>query len=142
MRRALVALLEAADRLVDWFAYRPAVVRLFLFLPRWWACDLVRRSVRLDERWGTGYWTDESWWPGPLCEACGRRTAWAYVGGLDDDEEPYGQYLDTRRIDPCLSCDIGPTEVLKSEPDVQAALKRARTSSVSWRWSRPTRRGP
>lgn len=30
------------------------MVRLFLFVPRCWACERVRLSVRLDERWGTG----------------------------------------------------------------------------------------
>ena len=142
MRRTVVRSLEAADRAVDWFAYRPAIVRLFMFLPRWWNCELARLSIHLDERWKTEYWTEDYGWPGPLCEACGRRTAWAYVGGLEDDDEPLGFYLDNRRIDLCLWCDIGPTDVLNSEADVQAALSAARNESVSWRWNIPPNRTP
>jgi hypothetical protein len=137
MRPVIVRLLSAADRAVDWLAYRPAVVRLFLFLPRWWNCDLARLSIRLDERWNVGYWTDDSWWPGPVCEACGRRTARVYVGGLEEEDEPIGFYLDTRRVDLCLWCDVGPTDALRSETDLRGALERARSDSVSWRWSLP-----
>lgn len=142
MRRASIRYLEAADRAVDWFAYRPAIVRLFIFLPRWWNCDLARLSIYLDERWNTGYWTEDSGWPGPLCEACGRRTAWAYIGGLEDGDEPLGFYLGNRRIDLCLWCDIGPTDVLNSERKVQAALCAARSESVSWGWNIPPSRTP
>lgn len=142
MRRAIVRYLEVADRAIDWFAYRPAIVRLFLFLRRWWNCDLARLSIHLDDRWTTHYWTEDSWWPGPLCEAWGRRTAWAYVDGLEDEDEPLGFYPDNQRIELCLWCDIGPTDALNSEADVQAALAAARNESVSWRWNTPRAEHP
>jgi hypothetical protein len=52
----LVRALNTACRAVDDVAYRPAVVRLTMPLPRWWNCELAHLSMRLDDHWGTGYW--------------------------------------------------------------------------------------
>ena len=60
MRRVTVSFLSAVHRVVDWLVYRPAVVRLFVFLPRWWNCNLVRLSTCLNARWNAEYWTDDS----------------------------------------------------------------------------------
>jgi hypothetical protein len=70
MKRLVVAGLDRADQILDEVLYRPAVVKLTESLPRWWLCDLSKLSIRLDERWSTGYWNSESWAPGPPCEAC------------------------------------------------------------------------
>ena len=36
--------------LVDAVAYRPAIVKLTIWLPRWWNCDFVRLSMWLDDQ--------------------------------------------------------------------------------------------
>src|SRR5438477_1695384 len=59
MRRLVVKALEKTDEALDWVLYRPAVVKAFLWVPRWWQCDLAKLSIRLDDRWGTGVHADE-----------------------------------------------------------------------------------
>jgi len=41
---------------VDEVAYRPVVVKITRWLPRWWCCQLAHLSMKLDKRWDTGYW--------------------------------------------------------------------------------------
>jgi hypothetical protein len=57
-KRLTVRVLNRLCELVDEVAYRPAVVKLTLRLPRWWRCDLARLATRLDERWPTGRCSD------------------------------------------------------------------------------------
>jgi hypothetical protein len=129
--RGVVALLEKTDEAFDDLLYRPAVVKAFRWLPRWWQCDLARLSMKIDDRWKLGWWDDAGIAPGEACEACHRRAAIHVVGGLDDDEAS-GDFLDDRPIYLCGWCHIsGP---LLTEEDVQRELVRARNSSVSWRW--------
>jgi hypothetical protein len=40
-----VRLLATIDAALDKLLYRPAVVKLFCWLPRWWQCDLARASM-------------------------------------------------------------------------------------------------
>jgi hypothetical protein len=75
VRRALVRALAVTDAAIDEVLYRPAVVKAFARLSRWWNCDLARLSMRLDDRWGTGYWDEAGIAPGAPCDARGRRAA-------------------------------------------------------------------
>ncbi|MGH7746456.1 MAG: hypothetical protein ACREQ5_17105 [Candidatus Dormibacteria bacterium] len=83
-----VRTLDRLCQMVDEVAYRPAVVKTTLRLPRWWRCDLARLSVWLDNRWDTGRWRDGGR-PDSLCRACGRRAAWLDIfweeEGVTDD---------------------------------------------------------
>src|SRR5437870_10877449 len=106
MRRALVALLAKADEGLDEVLYRPAVVKAFSWLPRWWLCDLAKASMWLDDRWRTGWWDDAGSAPGGPCEACGRRAAIAVYGGPDPDEEPFEDYLEARPVFTCGWCHL------------------------------------
>ena len=56
-----------ADQALDEVLYRPAVVKPFQWLPRWWLCDLAKLSMRLDDRWAVGYWDDVGIAPGGPC---------------------------------------------------------------------------
>src|SRR4051794_33226606 len=91
-KRRVIGALNAACTAVDAVAYRPVVVRLTLPLPRWWRCDLARLSMRLDDRWSTGYWSSDAAPAAPdgLCDACQRRAAWLVVGGRDEGAEADG----------------------------------------------------
>src|SRR5437868_8798830 len=105
MRCAIVAALNSACVAVDSVAYRPAVVWLTQPLPRWWACGLAKLSMRLDDRWGTQFWTGEDApaTPEGVCAACRRRAAWLLLGGdpeaeMDESgansaEAPAGDFL-------------------------------------------------
>lgn len=136
MKRLLVAVLARADALLDEVLYRPAVVRAFGWLPRWWLCDLARLSVRLDERWRTGYW-DDGTVPGAPCEACGRRAAIHVYGGPDEELPEVDDYLTSRPVRVCGWCQLlGP---MTSEDEVRRELMAARDASVSWRWRWPVR---
>ena len=140
VKRAIIAGLERACHAVDYVAYRPVVVKATLPLPRWWRCDLSRLAVWLDDRWQAGYWGDRG--PGPLCGACGRRTAWLTVGGYDPalDPEPPDEddFMGHHPVDLCYWCrldhDAGP---ITTDGELHAALERARTRSVSWSWRYP-----
>src|SRR6266702_832586 len=46
-RRLVVAALAYADLAVDDVLYRPAVVKAFVWLPRWWLCDLARLPIKI-----------------------------------------------------------------------------------------------
>ena len=83
IKRAIVRGLNDACWAVDEIAYRPVVVRLTLWLPRWWRCDLARLSMYLDDRWGLDWWRSDDAPPAPsgVCAACKRRAAWLVLGG-------------------------------------------------------------
>jgi hypothetical protein len=121
-------------------AYRPAVVRLAMPLPGWWNCQLAHLSMRLDDRWGTGYWSGDSAPAAPegRCDACKRRAAWLVVGGrwdedeLDDDEE--SSFLTENPVHLCGWCRLdwdGPPE---TPAELEQALARARQKSIAWSW--------
>jgi hypothetical protein len=105
----LVRALATLDEAVDDVLYRPAVVKAFSWLSRWWMCDLAKVSMWLDDRWDTGWWETAIEPDGP-CQACGRRAA----------------------IFLCGWCTLG--SPVTDEADVQRGLERARARSVSWRW--------
>src|SRR5438034_5739178 len=85
MKRGLVVLLSKLDEGLDEVLYRPAVVRAFRWLPRWWMCDLAKASMWLDDRWQTRWW-DDAIAPGEPCVACGRRASIHVIDGLDGSE--------------------------------------------------------
>lgn len=139
----VVRLLELADEAIDEVLYRPAVVKAFEWMPRWWGCQLAKLSLLLDDCWGTGLWQD-ALVPGPPCEACGRRAAIHLVGGWqeDDDEddqlvEPAGagddDLLRTHSVSLCGWCSLDGAQIRDIE-QLRTALARARARSVSWRW--------
>ena len=133
MRRLLVLALEKADEALDEVLYRPAVVKAFAWLPRWWLCDLAKLSMRLDERWSTGYWRDRlDFGPYGVCEACGRRAAIHVCGGVVPEEEPIGDYLEGRPVHTCGWCHL--RGLILDESDVQRELAAARRYSVAWKW--------
>ncbi len=135
MRRALIGTLEKIDEALDQVLYRPAVVRAFRWVPRWWLCDLAKLSIWLDERWSTGWWEEERIEPGGPCQACGRRAAIHVLGGPGPDGEHFDDFLETHPVYLCGWCPIpGP---IKSQDDLERALVAARSASVSWRWRWP-----
>lgn len=79
-KRLVVRALNGLCAGVDAVAYRPAVVRLGRRLPRWWNCQLAKLSIRLDDRWQTGYWNGDIPRPVGPCEACGRKAALWVIG--------------------------------------------------------------
>jgi hypothetical protein len=136
-RRSALAALERACNCIDSVAYRSAVVMLTLPLPRWWRCDLARLAVWLDDRWQTGYWNERG--PGPLCDACRRRTAWVSVGGdyEDLDLEPPGadDFMARHETNLCLWCHLDHDDGdITNEQALRAALTRARQRSIRWAW--------
>jgi hypothetical protein len=95
--------------------------------------------MRLDERWGVGYWDSDRAPAAPvgLCEACGRRSAIFVIGGVDeefpeDDEEP--TYLGDHPIHICGWCRIDSDMEVRNGADRQKALAEAGARSVGWRW--------
>ena len=131
-RRLVVCALAKTDEFVDEVLYRPAVVRAFRWVPRWWQCDLAKLSMALDDRWSSGWWADDAIAPGRPCEACGRRASVHVYGGMDNEDAPIDDYLATRPVYVCGWCHLrGP---MASEPDVQRELAAARADSISWRW--------
>jgi hypothetical protein len=142
MKRHVVVVLAKLDEAVDELLYRPAVVKATTWLPRWWRCDLAKLSMRLDESWSTEYWIHLGG-PGALCAACRRRAAWMTLGGIEPGEQPTGDYLEGHPIDVCGWCRFPGPMFITDEADLQRALDRARTDSVSWRWRRasPADRG-
>jgi hypothetical protein len=132
VKRVVVRALAKIDEALDLVLYRPAVVRAFLWLPRWWLCDLARLSIRLDERWHVGWWDEVGIYPGQPCEACGRRASIHVHGGLEPDDEATGAFIESRRILLCGWCRLdGP---ILDDDDIQRELARARERSVAWRW--------
>ncbi|HYG96424.1 MAG TPA: hypothetical protein VD741_04875 [Solirubrobacterales bacterium] len=143
MQLRIVRALNQACVWVDEVAYRPAVVKLTRPLPRWWSCQLARASMKLDDRWGTGYWdSDEApAVPGGPCDACGRRAAWLVYGGSYDgveDEEPGelddGDYLDRHEVQLCGWCRLEFSSPPESKEELDRLLALSRERSVSWRW--------
>lgn len=134
VKRTIVLVLAKLDEAVDEVLYRPLVVRLFVWAPRWWLCDLARFSMALDDRWSVGYWDNVGIAPGDACEACGRRAAIHVYGGNEEGEaiDPAEGFLGNRPVHVCGWCqlrgDIG------SEQELQVVLAAARDDSVSWRW--------
>lgn len=136
--------LNNACTAVDAVAYRPAAVKLTLPLPRWWSCQLARLSMRLDERWATGYWSsaDGPAVPGGRCDACTRRPAWLVVGGRWDEDDPDHPFayehpaLDARAVHLCGWCRLEPDagEPIRDSADLERALARARARSIAWHW--------
>ena len=126
--------LARADEAVDEVLYRPAVVKAFDWLPRWWLCDLAKLSVALDDRWGLGYWNAVGHRPGEACEACGRRAAIHVYGGPGDDESP----VDTSsapEMPPVYVCGWCQLRGRLDGPEgIATALSEARRESVSWSW--------
>ena len=123
-RATVLDVLNRADRIIDAFAYRPAVVRATRSWPRFWHCQLALWSQRLDRKWRTGYWKDQPVTPEGLCAACHRRAAWLeYDFDLDDS---------TVVIALCGWCKIN--DPVRSEADLAAALSGAASRSVRWSW--------
>jgi hypothetical protein len=138
LKRSLVSALDSACGVVDGVAYRPAVVRATMFLPRWWRCKLARLSVRLDERWDTGYWgKDQAGAPAGVCDASNRRAAWLVISGRDwmEDIPPDGSYMEEHPVHVCGWCQL-PKGPIENDQQLADALARARERSISWRWSR------
>jgi hypothetical protein len=127
----LVRALATLDEAVDAVLYRPAVVKVFSWLPRWWMCDLAKVSMWLDDRWATRWWVRAVEPDGP-CQACGRRAAIHVYGGIEPDEEPVGDYLEDHPVFLCGWCTLG--SPVTDEADVRRELEQARARSVSWRW--------
>jgi len=134
-KRMVVVGLNQMCVLVDDVVYRPAIVRLTLRLPRWWRCELGQLSVWLDERWGIGYWqTDDqrTLAPGDLCDVCGRRPAHLEVGGLWEDVEPEGDFMESHPLRLCFWCQLDAP--IESEEQLSTAIADARACSIAWRW--------
>jgi hypothetical protein len=143
--RRIVRGLNGACALVDDVAYRPAVVHLTRRLPRWWDCQLAHLSMRLDDRWSTGYWSSPAApaAPGPRCRACHRRAAWLVVGGSSGDyllEEDEGNghdslsYLATHEVELCGWCRLDLDASIRTAADLDRELSRAGGASIGWRW--------
>jgi hypothetical protein len=137
MKRVVVATLAKADEIIDALAYRPAVVKAFTWLPRWWNCDLARMSIALDHRWGLGWW--DEYGPEGVCEACGRRAAWIVVGGWDEDllgprTADDDAFVDDRQVSLCGWCKFPQGPFPQTEGQLQEELRRARQDSIAWRW--------
>ena len=138
MKHVLVVVLAKFDEAIDWLLYRPAVVKAFLWVPRWWQCDLAKLSVRLDDHWQIGYWGDEGR-PGVPCAVCRRRASWLEIGGRDPDIDDPAEhfFLDDRVIPLCSWCQVvGP---INDEDDLRREFAAARDASISWRWRWPGR---
>jgi hypothetical protein len=119
--RAAVVALAKVDEALDEVLYRPLVVRAFRWLPRWWLCDLAKLSMRLDDRWHTGWWNDAWKVPGAPCAACRRRASIHVIDHPDGSE-----------VRLCGWCHIGGPVL--DEADLKRELDAAATDSVSWRW--------
>jgi hypothetical protein len=139
-KRRVVGALNSACTAVDAVAYRPAVVRLSLPLPRWWSCQLARLSMRLNDRWGIGYWSSDIAPAAPegLCDACHRRAAWLVVGGRDEDDDGddrgAASFLTEHPVHLCGWCRIDRDAPIETAADLDRALARARQKSVAWTW--------
>lgn len=133
MKRVLILVLAKVDEALDEVLYRPAVVKAFIWLPRWWLCDLAKVSIALDDRWKIGYWDEVGIVPGRACEACGRRASIHVYGGRDPDEDPVSDFLESRPVFTCGWCHL--TGPMLNEGDVERELALARADSVGWRWT-------
>jgi hypothetical protein len=120
-RRRVVGALAQLDLLVDEVAYRPAVVRAFRWLPRWWLCDIARVSIWLDNQWSTGWWHDAGITPGAACAACGRRASIFVIDSPDGSE-----------VGLCGWCRV--TGPVLSLSELDRELAKAAADSVAWKW--------
>ena len=136
-RLAVIKGLYDACGWIDAVAYRPVVMKLTGSIPRWWHCQLGQLSVRLDDRWGTGYFSspDAPCVTRGFCEACRRRSAWLVTGGLDleDDPDP-DDYLDTHAVALCGWCHPVWPAAPRTKEDIEEALREAGATSIGWRW--------
>jgi hypothetical protein len=122
MKRAVVATLAKVDEALDEVLYRPAVVKAFAWVPRWWLCDLAKLSVALDDRWATDYWGNDATVPGGPCEACSRRAAIHVYESVDGRPS----------VSVCGWCHL--TGQILTDEDLRRELEAARADSVAWRW--------
>jgi hypothetical protein len=128
------------DAAVDAIVYRPAVVKAFAWLPRWWSCDLAKLSMALDGRWKVGYWDEAGIAPGRPCDACGRRASIHVLGDpsddrIDEDDDRLGGpvvFLSDRSVHVCGWCHVHGR--ITSSEELAVALDEARARSVAWRW--------
>jgi hypothetical protein len=141
VKRSVIRALALVDEALDEVLFRPAVVKAFKWVPRWWLCDIAKLSMTLDERWGVGYWDQADITPGRPCEACGRRASIHVIGGRRDDDvdaEDDGEIgcetiLDDRAVYLCGWCHVeGP---ILNEDDLKRELEAAARDSVAWRWA-------
>ena len=131
MKRIVVVGLAKMDEVLDAVLYRPAVVKTFLWLPRWWLCDLAKLSMRLDDLWDTGYWEKRGSRQVTPARR-GRRASIHVYGGRDTDLGAVPDYMENHPVHVCGWCHLdGP---LLSEADVERELALARADSVAWRW--------
>ena len=125
--------LNRACTLIDVVAYRPFIVKLTERLPRWWGCQLAHLSMKLDDRWGTGYWASDDAPAAPegLCDACRRRPAWQSSEELSTKP---GKQVISNAIQFSFVVGVGQflrrLKVSKSSIAFLPMLAR----SVSWRW--------
>jgi hypothetical protein len=136
-RRAVVRGLNLACSGIDSVLYRPAVVKLTESLPRPWCCQLAHLSMRLDDRWSTGYWAspDAPTVPGGPCDICGRRAALFVVGGYGEPGEASSdEYLSDHSLELCGWCRLDFAEPPRSRRELDQLIAQARSRSVAWRW--------
>jgi hypothetical protein len=142
LKRAVVVSLAKADEVLDEVLYRPAVVKAFAWLPRWWLCDLAKLSVGLDGRWDIGYWDHDWIIPGGKCDACGRRASiHVYPGASDDSDDSVRAPPRLGPAIPELPCPDGGDLYLcgwchlrGGGEDLASELRAAREDSVACRW--------
>lgn len=136
--------LNACCTVVDAIVYRPFMVKLTAWSPLWWHCQLARLSIKLDDHWQTGFWDadDAPACPDKICDACKRRAAWLYVGGMDEDEDLEWDfegkdvnylYSSKHRINLCSHCHLDGS-LSQNSSELTQQLKEARSQSVAWRW--------
>ena len=106
VKRMVVVALAKVDEAIDEVLYRPAIVKAFLWMPRWWLCDLAKLSMSLDDRWSTGYWDQAGVAPGDACEACGRRASIHVYGGPDPEIGPLDNFIESRPVRVCGWCHL------------------------------------
>lgn len=127
---------------IDEVAYRPVVVKLTHRLPWFWRCQFSLLSMKLDRRWGTGFWTAPNAPPAPdrLCDACRRRAAWLEAGGhyegIDDDASGELGFLASHPVNLCRWChlDTDFNEPPQTSDELEQVLREAGARSIGWRW--------
>jgi hypothetical protein len=140
LRLMILRDLNGICTLIDEVAYRPIVVKLTERLPQWWSRQLAHLSMKLDDRWGAGYWESNAAPAAPNgpCEACGRRAAWLVIGATEpdygDDQDDVPDFLELHPIQVCGWCKPNFPSRPRGRADVDRALAEARALSVSWRW--------
>ncbi len=130
---ALVRALNAACTGVDAVAYRPVVVRLTQRLPSWWGCQVAHASMKLDERWHTGFWPSGAAPAAPdgPCDACQRRAGWLVVGGDHEETDSTDDYLASHPVQLRGWCELDFQSPPRNRSELQRALDAARARSVS-----------